>query len=123
MTTAVATTPTQTPGDAPRRRMDPMRKVALAGGIAYLVTFAASIPQLALFADIEPRAVIVNRDVPDVYLVPSALQGEGLDTLVVEKLGLPAGGADLGEWNDLTERIKRLGKPVEIGRAAGKERV
>ncbi len=71
--------------------------------------------KIALFADIEPRAVIVNRDVPDVYLVPSALQEEGLDSLVVEKLGLPAGDADLGEWNDLTERIKRLGEPVEIG--------
>jgi CTP synthase len=71
--------------------------------------------KIALFADIEPRGVIVNRDVPDVYLVPSALQEEGLDTLVVEKLGLPAGDADLGEWNDLTERIKRLGEPVEIG--------
>lgn len=30
--------------------MSPMRKVALAGGIAYLVSFAASIPQLKLFA-------------------------------------------------------------------------
>jgi hypothetical protein len=36
----------------PRRRTDPMRKVALAGGIAYLVTFAASLPQLKLFAGI-----------------------------------------------------------------------
>lgn len=52
MTTAVATTPTPTPGDATRRRMDPMRKVALAGGIAYLVSFAASIPQLGFYADI-----------------------------------------------------------------------
>ncbi|PVZ06839.1 DUF4386 domain-containing protein [Actinomycetospora cinnamomea] len=34
------------------RRTDPMRKVALAGGLLYLVTFAASIPQLALFADL-----------------------------------------------------------------------
>ena len=32
--------------------MTPTRKVALAGGIAYLVTFAASIPQLGLFADL-----------------------------------------------------------------------
>jgi len=29
-----------------------MRKVALAGGIAYLVTFAASFPQLQLFASL-----------------------------------------------------------------------
>jgi CTP synthase len=40
--------------------------------------------KIAMFADIEPRAVIVNRDVPDVYLVPQALQEEGLDSLVVE---------------------------------------
>ncbi|HST64219.1 MAG TPA: DUF4386 domain-containing protein, partial [Mycobacteriales bacterium] len=50
----MTTTPTATrpAGIAPRRRMDPTRKVALAGGIAYLITFAASIPQLKLFAAI-----------------------------------------------------------------------
>jgi CTP synthase len=71
--------------------------------------------KIAMFADIEPRAVVVNRDVPDVYLVPSALQAEGLDTLVAEKLNLPEADADLGEWNDLTARIERLSEPVEIG--------
>lgn len=35
-----------------RRGMDPMRKIALAGGVLYLITFAASIPQLKLFADV-----------------------------------------------------------------------
>ena len=55
MTTAVpaaARTTARPDETAPPRRMDPMRKVALAGGIAYLVTFAASIPQLKLFADV-----------------------------------------------------------------------
>ena len=51
MTTAVTDTRMHEAA-APRRRMDPTRKVALAGGIAYLVTFAASIPQLKLFADV-----------------------------------------------------------------------
>jgi Domain of unknown function (DUF4386) len=49
LTTDVQTPPT---APSPARRMDPMRKVALAGGLLYLVTFAASIPQLALFADL-----------------------------------------------------------------------
>jgi CTP synthase len=62
--------------------------------------------KIALFADLDPRAVIANHDVPDLYLVPSALQEEGFDTLVCEKLGLPAGEPDLGEWLDLTERIR-----------------
>jgi hypothetical protein len=42
----------RTEQSAAPRRPDRMRKVALAGGIAYLVTFAASFPQLGLFADI-----------------------------------------------------------------------
>ncbi len=33
--------------------------------------------------------VIANEDVSDVYLVPAALQEQGLDDLVCEKLGLP----------------------------------
>src|ERR687888_315545 len=62
--------------------------------------------KIALFADLDARAVIANHDVPDLYLVPSALQAEGFDTLVCEKLGLPAGEAQLGEWLELTERIR-----------------
>jgi CTP synthase len=70
--------------------------------------------KIALFADVEPRAVISCRDVPDVYLVPQALQAEGLDELVCQKLGLPGGPADLGEWLELTERVALPGEEVEI---------
>jgi CTP synthase len=61
--------------------------------------------KIALFADLEPSAVIANHDVDDLYLVPSALQAEGFDSLVCEKLSLPEGEAQLGEWLELTERI------------------
>jgi len=70
--------------------------------------------KIALFADIEPRAVIVNRDVPDVYLVPEELQAEGLDELVCSKLSLPDGPAELGEWEELTDRVRRLEGEVQI---------
>jgi CTP synthase len=70
--------------------------------------------KIALFADVDVRAVISDPDVPDVYLVPATLQAEGLDHLVAEKLGLPPGEADLGEWNELTERIARREGRVEI---------
>ena len=42
---------------------------------------------------------------PDVYLVPKALQEQGLDRLVCEKLGLDAPEPDLGEWDALVERL------------------
>ncbi len=70
--------------------------------------------KIALFADVERRAVIGCRDVPDVYLVPSLLQGEGLDELVCEKLRLETPPADLGEWLQLTERIGHRRDEVEI---------
>src|SRR3982751_2149850 len=59
--------------------------------------------KIALFADVEPEAVVLNEDVPDVYLVPAALQAQGLDRLVCKKLGLPDGEADLGDWLALTD--------------------
>jgi CTP synthase len=71
--------------------------------------------KIALFADVELDAVISNEDVPDVYLVPEALQEQRLDALVCEKLGLPAADADLAEWRDLTAAIHERRGVVEIG--------
>jgi CTP synthase len=70
--------------------------------------------KIALFADVDADAVVGSPDVSDVYLVPSVLQAEGLDRLVCEKLGLPLGHADLGEWGELAERIGRREGEVEI---------
>jgi CTP synthase len=70
--------------------------------------------KIALFADVDVDAVITNPDVADVYLVPLALQEQGLDELVVRKLGIDAPVADLGEWLELTERINQRNESVEI---------
>jgi CTP synthase len=61
--------------------------------------------KIALFADVDPRAVIGSPDVPDVYTVPQVLQREGLDELVCERLGIETTPAELGEWLELEERI------------------
>ncbi len=70
--------------------------------------------KIALFADVDPGAVVACPDMPDVYLVPEVLQAEGLDRLVCEKLGLGVGEADLGEWAELTKRIEERRELVEI---------
>jgi len=70
--------------------------------------------KIALFADVDPGAVVASPDVPDVYLVPQVLQKEGLDTLVCEKLQLGSGEVDLGEWAELTKRIDERRELVEI---------
>jgi CTP synthase len=70
--------------------------------------------KIALFADVDVDAVITNPDVSDVYLVPLALQEQGLDELVCRKLGIDAPPAELGEWLQLTERINERNESVEI---------
>ena len=70
--------------------------------------------KIALFADVDVDAVITNPDVADVYLVPLALQEQGLDELVVRKLGIDAPPAELGEWLELTKRINQRNESIEI---------
>ena len=70
--------------------------------------------KIALFADVDVDAVITNPDVADVYLVPLALQEQGLDELVCRKLGIETPPAELGEWLELTERIDGRKERVEI---------
>ncbi|HYY03944.1 MAG TPA: CTP synthase [Gaiellaceae bacterium] len=70
--------------------------------------------KIALFADVDARAVVASPDVPDVYLVPSRLQAEGLDQLVCERLELVTERPNLGEWLDLIERLEHAHEEVEI---------
>jgi CTP synthase len=70
--------------------------------------------KIALFADVDVDAVITNPDVSDVYLVPLALQEQGLDELVCRKLGIDAPPPELSEWIRLTERINERDESVEI---------
>ncbi len=70
--------------------------------------------KIALFADVDVEAVISAIDVPDVYLVPKALQEQGLDRLVCERLGIETPLADLGEWDELIERLDERRESVEI---------
>jgi CTP synthase len=67
--------------------------------------------KIALFADVDPDAVISNPDASDVYLVPRVLREEGLDELVLGQLGLEAGEPDLAE---LIERIHARDEKVRI---------
>ncbi|NLM51689.1 MAG: CTP synthase [Firmicutes bacterium] len=71
--------------------------------------------KIALFCDISPEAVIENIDVESIYEIPLLMHQEGLDAIVVKKLGLPETKCDLSEWQALVERIKNLKEQVTIG--------
>jgi CTP synthase len=54
--------------------------------------------KIALFTNVEERAVISATDVDDLYKIPQMLKQQGLDEIVVDKLRLDVPPADLSEW-------------------------
>jgi CTP synthase len=70
--------------------------------------------KIALFGDVEKRAVISVPDAKSIYLVPLMLEEAGLGDYIVEILGMQASPPDLAEWEDLCARIAAPKPPVRI---------
>ncbi|MCX8032806.1 MAG: CTP synthase [Thermoleophilia bacterium] len=70
--------------------------------------------KIALFTDVSPDAVISCVDAPHLYMVPMMLHAEGLDELVVERLGIKSNAPRLDEWQALLERLNHLLGTVRI---------
>jgi CTP synthase len=79
--------------------------------------------KIALFTNVDERAVFSAIDADDIYKIPQLLHEQGLDAIVCEKLGLSAPPADLKEWQqvvaakgnpDLTVNIAMVGKYVNL---------
>jgi CTP synthase len=60
---------------------------------------AAEKRKIALFTNVEERAVIPAYDADSIYMIPSMLHEEGLDDIVIEKLCGEAPPANLSEWH------------------------
>ena len=72
--------------------------------------------KIALFCNVEPQAVIESRDAETIYDVPLHMLAEGLDEVVLKKLGIATyPPADLGQWNEFLPRFKAPKGEVNIG--------
>jgi len=79
--------------------------------------------KVALFCDVERRAVVAVPTVRSIYEVPAMLEDAGLGDFVVERLALQCGSRDLEDWRRLVERLENptalvkvavVGKYVEL---------
>ena len=70
--------------------------------------------KIALFTNVPERAVISALDAENIYMVPRLYHEQGLDDLVVEKMGLDAAPIDLGEWDAVVQGIEDAGRAVRI---------
>ena len=70
--------------------------------------------KIALFTNVEERAVIPLCDAPSIYRVPRMLHEMDLDQLIVERFNLDVGPADLSEWDKVFEWEQNPDKSVTI---------
>ena len=72
--------------------------------------------KIAKFCNVSMNAVIEARDAESIYDVPILMQKEELDSVVLEKLGLPKKTVpNLDNWNAFLVKLKNPSKTVEIG--------
>jgi CTP synthase len=79
--------------------------------------------KIALFTNVEERAVISAVDADDIYKIPILLHEQGLDEIVIDKLRISAPPTDLAEWRAVVAargnpeaqvKIAMVGKYVQI---------
>ncbi len=79
--------------------------------------------KIALFTNVEKEAVVPLVDAPTIYKIPLMLNEQGLDRIVVDKLGLDCPEADLSDWRQVVEKqfhpkhrikLKMVGKYMDL---------
>ncbi len=70
--------------------------------------------KLALFCDVEEKAVIENLTADTIYEVPLMMQEEGLDRIVLEKLGMDYSPVNMEDWAQMVNKIKNPQKKVKV---------
>jgi CTP synthase len=84
---------------------------------------ASEAKKIALFTNVEQRAVISMPDVSSIYRIPMMLHEQGLDAFVCERFGLSLPPADLHEWEAVADavlhptgevRIAMVGKYMDL---------
>ncbi|RUO77375.1 CTP synthase [Idiomarina seosinensis] len=71
--------------------------------------------KIALFTNVEEKAVIGLRDVDSIYKIPSMLKSQGLDEIVTHRFRLDCPEADLSEWEQVLYQESNPNGEVTVG--------
>jgi len=71
--------------------------------------------KIALMCDVDEDAVVNAVDVPSIYDIPTMLHSQGLDTYIVDALGLNAGPVDWTGWSRLLTAVHEPAHEVTVG--------
>jgi len=70
--------------------------------------------KIALFTNVQEKAVISAYDADDLYKIPQMMHEQGLDEIVARQLGLDLPPADLSEWDAIVEAKQNPSAEVNV---------
>lgn len=70
--------------------------------------------KISLFTNVDERAVIIAEDAKSIYQIPRRFHEQGLDDLVVERLGLTAPAVELSDWDSVVDGLLNPEREVNI---------
>ena len=70
--------------------------------------------KIALFCNVEERAIVGSYDVESIYECPEMLHNQGIDNIICEQLQLNVKQADLTEWKKIVYAIQNPKHTVQI---------
>ena len=79
--------------------------------------------KIALFTNVEERAVVMCQDAQTIYQIPRTLYEQDLDDIICERFGLEVPEADLSDWDNVVDAllnatgevtVAMVGKYVEL---------
>ena len=70
--------------------------------------------KIALFTNVEAKAVINSIDVDDIYEVPLILHNQGLDDIIVKKLNLSCDKTSLSAWEEYKNKRNNIKNKINI---------
>jgi len=71
--------------------------------------------KIALFTNVESKAVISAVDLDNIYRIPIWLHDQGVDDIIVSKMNIKAKKADLSDWQSVVDIMKNPDYEVTIG--------
>jgi len=71
--------------------------------------------KIAMFCNVKPDCVIENYTVPVLYEAPLMLENSNFSTIAARELGLSLPPGNIGDWQQMVDRIKALSGEVTVG--------
>jgi CTP synthase len=71
--------------------------------------------KIALFCDVEARAVISASDAKTIYQVPLMFAEQGVDEIILHQFRMESAPRDLSKWTEMLDRMQNTDDEVNIG--------